>query len=156
MSKFGTTFTPKVYIASSEDGFDTKKEVVEFVDTILKNEISIDVGPHSKYPVDSVTYASMVAELVLEDKRHCGILISENANDMAIMANRFRGIRAVIVTNDMAAKYSKEVLDSNIFCLNFTTDIKLIEKWLLTKYIPNEKHIRTNYLMDSLRPVNCL
>ena len=147
-------FTPKVYVASSEIGFDLKAKVIEYLGTLLRDTMVEDIGPHSKYPVDSVTYACMVAELVLEDERHCGVLISETANDMVIMANRFKGVRAVIPTNDVAAIEAKEVLNANIFCLNFTTDMKLIEKWLTAKYIHNEINMRTNYLMDSLQPMN--
>ena len=137
-------------------GYDLKKEVIKYVDDLLKDNRVKDIGPYSKYPVDSVIYAAMVAELVLENEEHCGILISETANDMVIMANRFKGIRAVIATNEIDAIQAKEALNANIFCLPFTIDMKLIGKWLMAKYIIDERYIRTNYLMDSLHPVNCL
>jgi len=152
MNKIPTIFTPKIYIASSEEGFDLKTKIIEY----LVNKTVVDVGPHTKYTVDSVIYACMVAELVLEDERHCGILISETANDMVIMANRFKGIRAVIVTDDISVQHSKKILNSNIFCMSLNTEIELIEKWFNIKNIYNEKNMRTIYLMDSLHPIGCI
>lgn len=68
-----------------------------------------------------------------------GILICGSGIGMSIAANKFRGVRASVVTDDYSARLTRRHNDSNILCLGGRMVgrwmlLRIVETWLTTEY----------------------
>jgi len=104
----------RIYIASDHNGNAMRAHIVRMWKDVYD---VIDLGPfeyHGK--VNYIEYALGLCELVkMNDAR--GILICGTGTGMSIVANRFEGIRAALVT-DMATSYlAREHNDANVLVL---------------------------------------
>jgi len=66
---------------------------------------------------------------------------------MAIVANKFKGVRAVECWNELAAIHAKEHDAANVIMLpadfiDFDTAKKIISAWLKTAVLADDKHQR--------------
>ncbi len=100
----------------------------------------IDFGPYEEHgKVDYNFFAHLVSKSVSEAEVDRGILICGTGVGMSIVANRTKGVRAVLAHNLMTASKSRDHNDSNIICLgswissedeaNEIIGIWLNEKW---------------------------
>ena len=104
-----------IYVGSDHGGFDLKEEVV---DMLCEDEgyVVYDVGPYDKESVDYPQYAKSVSERVLEEGGF-GILICGTGVGMSIVANKHRGIRAVLAHNELVGAMGRRHNDANVLCL---------------------------------------
>ncbi len=104
-----------IAIASDHAGFLLKQS--------LKNKLSnaghalIDLGAHAVDRVDYPDYAALVAQKIQLSDVAFGILICGSGIGMSIAANRFSGIRAVVLRDDYDAQMSRAHNNANIACL---------------------------------------
>src|SRR3989338_1432248 len=86
----------KIYIGGDHAGFELKEKLKIFLKG-LKYEIK-DLGPFEYDPVDDYPdFVKRVAEAVAKNPKDSrGILIANSGQGEAIMANRFKGIRAAV------------------------------------------------------------
>jgi len=105
----------KLAIASDHGGFHLKKAVLRLLDS-RKIEY-VDLGVASEDSVDYPDYAAQVAQRVASGQADGGILVCGTGIGMAITANKFKGIRAAVVTDPYTAQMSKEHNDSNVIAL---------------------------------------
>lgn len=105
----------KLAIASDHGGFDLKQKMVRF----LKGRgIQVeDLGNHGTEAVDYPDYAIQVAERVSGGLADAGILFCGTGIGMCIVANKFRGVRAAVVSDPYQARMAREHNDANILCL---------------------------------------
>lgn len=134
----------KIFIASDHAGFVQKAALVE----LLKDQSFspqgtevIDLGPPS---ADSVHYPNYAIELCKnllipppQGEGSKGILICGTGLGMAIVANKFKGIRATPCRDEEEAKLSREHNDANVLCLGSrTTSLEkmkeILRTWLKT------------------------
>ena len=102
-------------IGSDHVGYPLKEVLKEF---FRSNEILVkDMGTYSTDRTDYPTFARSVAEAVQSNECEKGILICGSGVGMAIAANKFSGIRAVVCTEPYSAKVSREHNDTNILAL---------------------------------------
>lgn len=80
----------------------------------------IEHGPKDEKPdpVDYPDIAGEVARDVSTGQADCGILICGTGIGMCIAANKFRGIRAATVVDELTAEISRRHNDLNILCLS--------------------------------------
>lgn len=106
----------KLSIASDHGGFELKNWLVKY----LKDN-GHDVVDHGCPSIDSVDYPDY-ARFVCEDMQNgvCdyGILVCYTGIGMSIYANKFKGIRAALVTNLESAYLTRQHNNSNIICLS--------------------------------------
>ena len=104
-----------IYVGSDHGGFDLKREVV---DMLSGNEgfLVYDVGPYDKESVDYPQYAKLVSERVLNEGGF-GILICGTGVGMSIVANKQRGIRAVLAHNELVGAMGRRHNNANVLCL---------------------------------------
>lgn len=133
-----------IYIGSDHAGFALKQFVIE----TFKHEYDIiDCGPHDYQKHDDYPgYAQKVCEMLLKHHDR-GILICDTGIGMSIAANRFKGVRAALVTSEFMAERSRLHNDANIICLGSELNSKensvsLIKTWLTTDFEAAERHIR--------------
>ncbi|MFH1018612.1 MAG: ribose 5-phosphate isomerase B [Pseudomonadota bacterium] len=123
----------RVAIGSDHAGFKIKQALVEH----LRSEgiEAVDVGTHSTESVDFPDFGERVARMVSQGKIKEGILVCGTGIGMSIVANKFPGVRAAVVTDLFTAKSSRAHNDSNILCLGERTTDEATAKQLLDVWL---------------------
>ena len=96
-----------------------------------------DMGVDGSASVDYPDTAARVARAVARGEADAGIIIDGAGIGSAIAANKVRGIRAAMVTDETIARYSREHNGTNVMTLGSmlveTADaIRLVDVWLGT------------------------
>lgn len=76
----------------------------------------INIFPQESVSVDYPDYASLVCKQVLAENA-LGILICGSGIGMSIAANKIKGIRAALCTNEYMAKFARKHNNANVLCL---------------------------------------
>lgn len=126
-----------ILIASDHVGLNYKTEIFESL-YVLKYAVE-DYGCYSTKKTDYPIYASKVAKDIAAGISDLGILICGTGVGMAIVANKIKGIRAVVTSDCYTAKLSKEHNNANILAIGSRVigleNAKLIVKiWLEAKF----------------------
>jgi len=106
-----------------------------------------DYGTHSEESVDYPDYARPVAEAVSAGEYDRGIIICGSGVGACIVANKVRGIRAVLAHDTYTAKQSRQHGDCNVLCLagrklTRAKATKIVDIWLKTDFSGEERHLR--------------
>lgn len=97
-----------------------------------------DLGTDSSEPVDYPDIAAAVARAVARGEADAGIVIDGAGIGSAIAANKVRGIRAAMCTDETLARYSREHNGANVIALGAAllegpkTAIRIVDTWLGT------------------------
>lgn len=127
----------KIVIASDHAGFPLKEKIKEY---LFQEKINVDdLGVKDISSVDYPDYASQVAEAVSTEKADAGILVCGTGLGMSITANKFKGVRAVAVSDLYSARMAKEHNNANVLALggrvlDVSKALKLVKTWLQTTY----------------------
>jgi ribose 5-phosphate isomerase B len=106
-----------------------------------------DLGTDGTAPVDYPDIAGAVALAVARREADAGIVIDGAGIGSAIAANKVRGIRAVMCTDETIARYSREHNGANVITLGSTllpgpeAAIRIVLVWLGTA-MREERYIR--------------
>ena len=76
-----------------------------------------DFGTFSETPMDYPDMAHLLAKAVQSEQYQFGILICSSGNGVAIVANKYTGIRAAICWNEEITKLARSHNDANIIVL---------------------------------------
>lgn len=134
----------RIVIASDHAGFRYKELIRE---TLQRKGYDItDFGTTSTDPVDYPTFIRPAAEAVARGEFERGIILGGSGNGEAIVANRVRGIRAVVSWNVESARLGRAHNDSNIISLGERmipeSDVMtIVETWLTTPF-EGGRHVR--------------
>jgi len=152
-----------IYLASDHAGFELKKELIDYLNS--KGFETQDLGPShydetDDYPDFIFPCALRVAQGKPDD---AGIVIGGSGQGEAMVANKVKGIRAVVYYGNPSTgtsaelsrmssgsdiiRLSKEHNNANILALGarfLTTKeaIEAVDLWLSTKFTGEERHIR--------------
>jgi ribose 5-phosphate isomerase B len=152
----------KLFLGSDHGGYYLKEKLEAY---LAKRGYNFeDVGDTELDPDDDFPqFAAQAAVRVLgeeekDDPR--AILICTGGQGMAIAANRFKGIRAVVVSSAQEAKESRDDNDANILCLPARLldapgdDLQLwkdvVDTWLSTPFAGAARYKRRNHQLDEL------
>src|SRR6187397_1077984 len=106
-----------------------------------------DLGTLTPDPVDYPDTAARVARAVARGEADAGIVIDGAGIGSAIAANKVRGVRAAMVTDQTIARYAREHTGTNVMTLGSTllpgsdAAIRIVEVWLGTA-MREERYIR--------------
>lgn len=103
-----------LYLASDHAGFKTKEYIHHRLST--RGIALEDFGTFSDEAVDYPGYAKQVAKAIIKHGGQ-GILFCGSGEGMAIVANRYKGIRAAVVWNAKVTKEAREDNDANIISI---------------------------------------
>lgn len=111
----------KISIGADHGGYELKVKLVKFLKE--SGYAVIDNGTNSPDSVDYPDYAKPVARDILEKRADYGVLICGSGIGISITANRFKGIRAALVTRKEHALLARAHNNANIIALGgrFTT-----------------------------------
>lgn len=126
-----------IAIGSDHGGYKLKEEVKKYFDEIGIEYV--DLGTESEERTDYPIFAKKVAEEIVSKKADKGILLCRSGHGMAIVANKFKGIRAANVSSEEEAKCAKADDDINVITFGgdyLTTNkvIAIIRVWLGTEF----------------------
>ena len=126
-----------IYVGSDHGGFGLKKEVMSMLN---KDEryIVYDVGPYDEKSVDYPQYAKEVSKRVLESGGF-GILICGTGVGMSIVANKQKGIRAVLAHNEFVSSMGRRHNDANVLCIGArvigsSLGLEIVKSFLSAKF----------------------
>jgi ribose 5-phosphate isomerase B len=127
----------KVAIASDHRGFHLKEKVISLLKA--QGHTVVDDGPSSETSVDYPDFAALVAKKVSSGEVDRGILICGTGIGMAISANKFPGVRAAAVVDEVTAELSRRHNDLNVLCLSgdllsSRVTERLVEIWMATEF----------------------
>ena len=105
----------QIGLACDHGGFELKEELKSFLRSIGTEPI--DMGTFSEDSVDYPDFGILVAEKVSRGELGRGILICGTGIGMAIVANKFRGVRAALVNDLYSSRFSREHTDANILVI---------------------------------------
>ncbi len=136
----------KIYLAADHAGFDLKEEIKSYL--LSKNWEVEDLGNFKKVQDDDYPdWVSLAAEKVSNDEDSRGIVFGRSGEGEAIVANKFKNIRAVVGFNSENVRLTRLDNDANILSLgsefvNSNQALELVEIFLQTQFSKEERHIR--------------
>ena len=101
----------KLYIASDHAGFALKSKLCDRFKSL------VDLGTNSEESVDYPDFAYKLTNEVLKDNDNLGILICGTGVGMSIAANKVKGIRAGLVSNNEIARLIRQHNNANVLVL---------------------------------------
>ena len=141
----------RIIIGSDHAGFSLKEDIKVFLSDM---EYTVtDVGTQSSESVDYPDFGIKVAERVSAGEFNRGILVCGSGVGMAIVANKFPLIRAVLCLDAETARLSRLHNDSNILVLagrRTDTDTAkfIVQIWLNTEFEGGRHERRINKIKD--------
>ena len=104
-----------IAIGSDHGGVALKTALVAYLRE--RGDEVVDVGTMGDASVDYPDYGRAVAERVARGEAVRGILVCTTGIGMCIVANKFPGVRAALVADDLSARMSREHNDANVLVL---------------------------------------
>lgn len=135
----------KIAVASDHTGIYAKKIIIQFLKE--KGHEPEDYGAFSpEEKVDYPDYGEKVAGDVSSGKVKSGVLLCGTGIGMSIVANKFKGVRAALVTNEYMAEFARSHNNANVIVLPARIlspeyMINLLEKWLKSTF-EGGRHLR--------------
>lgn len=146
----------KISIGCDHGGYELK----EFIKERLINkgiEVS-DVGTYSNESVDFPIFASKVCKDIQSDESGLGILCCGTGIGMSIVANKYKGIRAAVVSDCFSAKATREHNNTNVICLGErvigkSLALKIVEEWIDAEHY-GERHKKRLEMVEEIERNN--
>ena len=134
-----------IAVGSDHAGYELKNQLMEH----LKNrgyEVK-DYGTYSEASCDYPDYAKQVANAVAVGEAEKGLLVCGTGIGMSIAANKVKGIRAAVLSDEFSAEATRSHNDANILCLgarvvDYAKAERLLDIFLDTPFSAEEKHVR--------------
>lgn len=106
-----------------------------------------DFGTDSTESCDYPDFAKKVAAAVVSGEAESGLLVCGTGIGMSIAANKVKGIRAAVLSDEFSAQATREHNDANILCLGARVidnekAIRLLDIFLDTPFSEGENHKR--------------
>ncbi|HWK08939.1 MAG TPA: RpiB/LacA/LacB family sugar-phosphate isomerase [Vicinamibacterales bacterium] len=131
-----TAVIRRIAIASDHTGVALRSAIVKH---LRGSGLAVeDLGVESAAPADYPDTAAAVARAVARGEADAGIAIDGAGIGSAIAANKVKGVRAAMCTDETLARYSREHNGANVLTLGSTllpdaaAAIRIIDVWLAT------------------------
>ncbi len=152
----------KLFLGSDHGGYYLKEKLEAYLAKRgydFEDVGDTELAPHDDFPQFVAQAAVRVpGEEEKDDPR--AILICTGGQGMAMAANRFKGIRAVVVSTPQEAKESRDDNDANVLCLPARLldapgdDLELwkdvVDTWISTPFAGAARYVRRNRQLDEL------
>ncbi len=140
-------------IGCDHAGKELKQLIFEMLKLTTNTVVDYGVAVDCKNSVDYPDYAAAVARDVANGKLDLGILVCGTGIGMQITANKFSGVRAAVVWDELSTKMAKEHNDANVLCLgarmtNHMRACDLTKQWLETPFGGSRHQMRLNKIRE--------
>lgn len=134
----------KIAIGTDHAGYKLKEYLKEYLKS--QQYTVVDFGTDSEESVDYPDFIHPVANAVNKNEIEKGIIICGSGNGAAMVANKYRKVRAAICWNEDVAKFARQHNDANIISLparfiNPEQGLKILEVFLSTDF-EGGRHLR--------------
>ncbi len=135
----------KIAFACDHGGLELKNHIIDFVKKMgYETE---DFGTNTLDSCDYPVYGKKAAECVASGKADRGIVICSTGIGMSIVANKVKGIRCALLTDENSARLTREHNNTNMMAMgqkNVSFDLaeRIVKTWLETDFSNAERHIR--------------
>ncbi|MBT3704625.1 ribose 5-phosphate isomerase B [Candidatus Peregrinibacteria bacterium] len=135
-----------LYFGSDHGGYKMKGALVDYLKE-AGHEV-VDLGVFTDGSVDYPDIAREVCEKVIENPGAFGFLVCGTGIGMQMSANKFKGIRSTVATDEHMAEMSRKHNNANVLTLGGrTTDLEkakaIVDKFLATDFeASEERHVR--------------
>ena len=126
-----------IALGCDHGGYKLKEEIKKYLE---ENEMSYkDFGTMNEERTDYPIFAEAVAKSIQSKECDKGILICKTGVGMVLVANKFKGIRCAVCSDEMVAKQAKEHSNINILALpaeyvSITRAVPIIRMWLAAEF----------------------
>jgi ribose 5-phosphate isomerase B len=122
-----------IALASDHAGFELKEAIKKHL--VDNNYDIIDYGTDSDASVDYPIYARKAAKAVASGQCEKGIVCCGTGIGVSIVANKEKGIRCALITNDFTAEMAKRHNNANMIAIGARVTpvedaIKMVNIWL--------------------------
>ena len=119
-----------------------------------------DAGTFSLEPCDYPQIGAKVAKAVSTGKAERGLLLCKSGAGMAIVANKFPGVRAAVCHTAVLAKHAREHNDANVLVLaashsSLATARAILDAWLKTPFAGGRHARRVRQIQQIERKILC-
>ena len=145
-----------IAIGSDHGGYELKEEIKKYLDE--KGIEYKDFGTNSDERTDYPMYGEAVAKAVQSKECEKGILVCGTGFGMAIVANKFKGIRCASCWNEEVAKLLKGHNNANIIALpgrfiNTSQAVVILRAWLATEFMEG-RHTERLQMIEEIEKTN--
>lgn len=143
----------KIGIASDHGGFELKEYLKEY---LKKSGIEVsDFGTNSEEPVDYPIYGERCARAVANGEVERGVVCCGTGIGISIAANKVKGIRCALCTDENMARLSRQHNNANVLALGgrITSNEeaqKILDAWLITEF-EGGRHQRRIDMIDNIK-----
>ncbi|HAS92815.1 MAG TPA: ribose 5-phosphate isomerase B [Clostridiales bacterium] len=141
----------KIVLASDHGGFELKEAIKKHL--IKKGYDINDIGVYDTKSVDYPDYGKRAALMVADKEADRGIIVCGTGIGISIAANKIKGIRCALCTNEYMARMSRMHNNANMLALGgrvtgigLATD--MVDVWLSTEFEGGRHVNRVNKIMD--------
>ena len=104
-----------IAIGCDHGGLEIKNAIVEF---LKKEGVEYkDLGTYTSESVDYPVYAKAVCAEIVNGNAEMGILCCGTGIGMSIAANKVKGIRAAVLSDEFSAEMTRRHNNANVLCL---------------------------------------
>ncbi len=141
----------KIVLASDHGGFELKEAIKEHL--INKGHDLNDIGVYDTKSVDYPDYGKRAALMVANKEAEKGIIVCGTGIGISIAANKVKGIRCALCTNEYMARMSRMHNNANMLALGGRVTgvgvaIDMVDAWLSTEFEGGRHENRVNKIMD--------
>ena len=141
----------KIAVAADHGAYELKEAIKKHLEE--KGIEYKDYGCFSKESVDYPRYAYVAASAVAEGEYDFGIICCTTGLGVSMAANKVKGIRAAVCTNEMLAEMTRRHNNANVICMgqNVVSQelaFRMIDIFLSTEFEGGRHQRRIDLLTD--------
>lgn len=141
----------KIALGADHGAYELKSSIKKHLDE--KGIEYIDYGCFSKESVDYPKYAYLAASAVSKKECDFGIICCTTGLGVSMAANKVKGVRAAVCTNEMLAEMTRRHNNANVICMgqNVISDElanKMVDIFISTEFDGGRHERRVNLLTD--------
>lgn len=146
----------KIAIGCDHGGLEIKNAVIEY---FKANNIEFcDYGCYTNESVDYPIYAYKVATAITTGEATLGVLCCGTGIGISMAANKVKGIRAAVCTNEFMAEMTRRHNNSNILCMggrviDEDTAVKLADIFVNTEF-EGDRHTKRVDMITQIEQEN--
>lgn len=143
----------KIVIGSDHAGFEYKAKLISYLSD--KGYEMIDAGTDSPESCDYPVPVHALCKTIQGGECDYGILICGTGIGVSMAANKHRGIRAAVCSDEYSTEMTRQHNDANVLCMgarviDFSLVCKLTDIFLATDALSEERHRRRQQMISDL------
>ena len=141
----------KIAVAADHGAFELKESIKKHLEE--KGIEYEDFGCYSKESVDYPRFAYKAARAVADKKCDFGVICCTTGLGVSMAANKVKGIRAAVCTNEMLAEMTRRHNNANVICMgqnvvSFELADRLVDIFISTEFEGGRHERRVNEIED--------